>query len=160
MLKNLLKRYCIWTWDTVWFFFVCVCAVLFYFIFPLWWDNYKTSETPSPGLEAEGWTPKWLRLKLHCNWTWSFFLFSILFYLYIYIYVFSFIYLFFIFILIFILFIFLFSILCLSNAFSAYGWLAHCLSMFISLKLSCLFVCFFLLFCFVFQLDYLFFPFP
>jgi hypothetical protein len=33
------------------FFF---CAVLFYFMHPLWWDNYRaTSEAPSPGLETE-----------------------------------------------------------------------------------------------------------
>jgi hypothetical protein len=54
------------------FFFFCVA--LFYFMLPLWWDNYRTtSEAPSPGLEAEGWTPKLLRLKLHCIWTWRFF---------------------------------------------------------------------------------------
>jgi hypothetical protein len=58
-LKNLLKLYCIWTWDTWWGFVcvcvcVCVCVVLFYFMCPLWWDNYRTtSEAPSPGLETE-----------------------------------------------------------------------------------------------------------
>jgi hypothetical protein len=46
------------------------CVVLVYFIFPLWWDNYRTtSEAPSPELEAEGWRPKLLRLKLYCIWT-------------------------------------------------------------------------------------------
>jgi hypothetical protein len=56
------------------FFFVLCCVVLFCFsFFPLWWDNDRTtSETPSPGLEAEGWTPKLLRLKLYCIWTWKF----------------------------------------------------------------------------------------
>jgi hypothetical protein len=71
MLKNLLKLYYIWTWDTllsffsVFFFFFLLCAVLFHFIFPIWWDNYRTTtEEPSLGLEAEGRTPKLLRLKL------------------------------------------------------------------------------------------------
>jgi hypothetical protein len=57
MLKNLLKLYCIRTWDTWWGFVcvcVCVCVVLFYFMRPLWWDNYRTmSEAPSQGLETE-----------------------------------------------------------------------------------------------------------
>jgi hypothetical protein len=75
MLKNLLKLYCIWTWDTLWCFF---CFFFFWFgffgIFPFWWDNDRTtSETPSPELEAEGRTPKLLRLKLYCIWTWIFF---------------------------------------------------------------------------------------
>jgi hypothetical protein len=97
--------------------------------------------------------------SLHLNLE-GFFLFSIfhfiLFDFILFIYFFSLIYLFFIFILIFILFIFYIqSSLCLSNAFSAYGWLVHCLSLFTSLKLF-LFVS---LFCF-FLLVYLFFPFP
>jgi hypothetical protein len=55
MLKNLLKLYCIWTWDTLCVFFVfCFHAVLFYFMHPLWWNNYRTtSEAPSPWLETE-----------------------------------------------------------------------------------------------------------
>jgi hypothetical protein len=74
MLQNLLKLYCIWTWDTLLLLLFLLCAVLFYFVFPLWWDNYRTTtEAPSPGLEAEG-TPKLLRLKLYCIWTWRFFL--------------------------------------------------------------------------------------
>jgi hypothetical protein len=117
MLKNLLKLYCIWIWDTLWCFF---CFVLFCFVyvsfFPLWWDNDRTtSETPSPGLEAEGRTPKLLRLKLYYIWTWRFF-----FHLFIY--------------------LFFQSSLYLSNACSAYCWLVHYLSLFISLKL---FVCLF-----------------
>jgi hypothetical protein len=92
MLKNLLKFYCIWTWDTLWVFLFCV--ILFYFIFPLWWDNHRTtSGAPSPGLETEEWTPKLLRLKLYCIWTWRFKKC-----IYIYIYIYSFIcFLFFIF---------------------------------------------------------------
>jgi hypothetical protein len=85
MLKNLLKLYCIWTWDTLWGFFVLFCEVLFYFgfssLFPLWWDNHRTtSEAPSPRLEAEGQTPKLLRLKLYCIWTWRFFSFFFLYF--------------------------------------------------------------------------------
>jgi hypothetical protein len=156
MLKNLLKLYCIWTSDTLWvfYFFVLFCTVLFYFIFPLWWDNYRTkSEAPSPGLEAEGWTPKLLRLKLHCIWTWRFFLFN-LFHILFYV-----LHIFFFHLLIFYIysylhsFYFLFSILCLSNAYSAYSWLVQSLPPYI-------FESFFVsLFCF-FLLVYLFFPFP
>jgi hypothetical protein len=59
------------------FWFVLVWFVLFGF-FPLWWDNDRTtSNTSSPGLEAEGLTPKLLRLKLYCIWTWRFFYFFI-----------------------------------------------------------------------------------
>jgi hypothetical protein len=55
-------------------FLAFCCFILFCFVFHLWWDNDKTtSDTPSPGLEAEGWTPKLLRLKLYCIWTWRFF---------------------------------------------------------------------------------------
>jgi hypothetical protein len=51
-------------------FFVCF---VFLVCFPLWWDHDRTtSETPCPGLEAEGLTPKLLRLKLYCIWTWRF----------------------------------------------------------------------------------------
>jgi hypothetical protein len=85
------------------FCFCCFVVCFFYFVFwffPLWWDNDRTtSETLSPGLEAEGLTPKLLRLKLYCIWTLGFF----------------------------------FLILCLSNACSAYHWLVHYLSLFISL---------------------------
>jgi hypothetical protein len=75
MLKYLLKLYCIWTWDIL----LCSLFVCFIFwvFFPIWWDNDRTtSETPSLGLEAEGLTPKLLRLKLYCIWTWGFFLSS------------------------------------------------------------------------------------
>jgi hypothetical protein len=41
-------------------FFVRICVVLFYFMHPLWWDDYRTiSEAPSPGLETE--------ISLHLN---------------------------------------------------------------------------------------------
>jgi hypothetical protein len=69
--------------------FFLFCMVLFYFIFPLWWDNYKTiSEAPSPGLETEGWTPKLLRMKLYCIWTWRFFFIYLFFYFYFYFFLF------------------------------------------------------------------------
>jgi hypothetical protein len=44
------------------------------------------------------------------------------------------------FIYLFFLFLFFFNSLCLSNAFSAYSWLVHCLSLLISLKTFCLFL--------------------
>jgi hypothetical protein len=134
MLKNLLKLYCIWTWDALWgLFFVCFVFSLF----PLWWDNDRTtSETPSPGLEAEKLTPKLLRLKLYWTWTWRFFFHLFIFYFYYFI-------------------IFYFqSSLCLANACSAYCWLVHYLSLFTSLKL------FFVFFLFVFPLFINFFAFP
>jgi hypothetical protein len=118
----------------LWGFFL-FCAVLFYFIFPLWWDNYRTtSEAPCPGLEAEGRTPKLL--------DWNFIAFELGDFLFIYLFIFQ-------------------SSLCLSNAFSAYGWLVHCLSLFISLKLF-LFVslfCFFSTCLFVFPFSFNFFAF-
>jgi hypothetical protein len=79
MLKSLLKLYCIWTWDTLWCFWVFLIFLCLFvlFCFPLWWDNHRTtSETPSPGLEAEGLSPKLLRLNLYCIWTWRFFSFQ------------------------------------------------------------------------------------
>jgi hypothetical protein len=125
MLKNLLKLYCILTWDTLWcLFLVNVCLVWFGF-FPFWWDNDRTtSQTPSPVLEAEDLTSKLLRLKHYCIWTWRFFYFFI-FYFYYYFY-----------------FLFYFvsqSTLYLSNACSAYCWLVHYISLFIPLKHFCLF---------------------
>jgi hypothetical protein len=93
MLKNLLKLHCIWTWDT-WWVFVCVCVCvcgcvdLFYFMHPLWWDNYRTtSEAPSQGLETETdtqiiKTETSLHLNLEVFWFFGVFfnfLFSILF---------------------------------------------------------------------------------
>jgi hypothetical protein len=112
------------------FFFVCVCVVLFYFMHPLWWDNYRTTfEAPSPGLETETETQiikteTSLHLNLEVFWVFFFFLifyFSFHFNSFLYIDI-SFIYLFFIFIHIFIFF-FSFdfqSSLCLSNVCSAY----------------------------------------
>jgi hypothetical protein len=111
-------------------FFVCYFALFCVFgFFPLLWDNDRTtSETPSPGSEAKGLTPKLLRLKLYCVWTWR---------------IFSFIYDLF----------FFQSSLCLSNTCSAYCWLVHYLSLFIPLKLF-----FVSLFCFFYLFVNLFFP--
>jgi hypothetical protein len=131
------------------FLFVClfVFSFLFFFcFFPLWWDNNRTtSETPYPGLEAEGLTPKLLKLKIYCIWTWRFFNFFTYFFLILFLFLFLFIYLF---------IYFSQSSLCLSNASTAYCWLVHCLSPLISLKLF-LFVC---LFDLVFFFVYLSFP--
>jgi hypothetical protein len=77
----------------LWVFFVCVYAVLFYFMCPLWWDNYRTtSEAPSPGLETETDT-KIIKneASLHLNLEGSFFyLFFILFYFIFCIYIYFF----------------------------------------------------------------------
>jgi hypothetical protein len=106
-------------------------------------------------------TPKLLRLKLHCIWTWRFFfyfLLFILFYFILFIYIFfSFIYFLFLFLYLFFLFFYFQSSLCLSNAFSAYGWLLHFLSLFMSLKLLLFvslfcFLSFYLIICFSFFL--------
>jgi hypothetical protein len=129
------------------FLFCFVFCVLFYFMCLLWWDNYRTtSEAPSPGLEAETDT-KIIKTEtsLHLNLEGFFnFLFFILFYFILFIYFFlSFTYFLFLFLSLFFLF-FIFNPLSVSNTFSAYGWLVHCLCQFISLKLL-LFVS---LFCF------------
>jgi hypothetical protein len=173
MLKNLLKLYCIWTWNTLWGFFCFVlCSFVLFYFSPLR-DNYRTtSEAPSPGLQAEGWTTKLLRIKLHWIWTWRI---SFIFILFIYSFStphFSFcfiLYTFFSFHLpIFYFYSYLNSSsfyfqssLCLSNAFSGYGWLVHCISLFISLKLF-LFLslfCFFSTCLFVFPVSFNFFAF-
>jgi hypothetical protein len=49
--------------------FVFLCFA-FCFFFPFWWDNNRTtSETPSPGLEAERLTRKIIKTEtlLHLN---------------------------------------------------------------------------------------------
>jgi hypothetical protein len=113
--------YFIWTWDTLLCFVFLFCCFSF---FSFWWDNDRTtSETSSPGLEAEGQTQKLLGLKLYCISTKSFLIFIY------FIYCFH-------------LLFFIFHPLCLSNACSAYCWIVHYLSLFISLKLFCLFLCF------------------
>jgi hypothetical protein len=47
-------------------FFFGGCSFVLLYASPLMRQHRTTSETPSPALEAEGRTPKLLRLKLHC----------------------------------------------------------------------------------------------
>jgi hypothetical protein len=130
MLKNLLKLYCIWSWDTRWYFFVLCCCVWFglvWFFSPLkrqrqnyFWDTIS---------RIGGWGNNIKIIKtetlLHLNLE-IFFNYSIFCQLFIYLF---------------------FNHLCLSNACSSYYWY-----LFISLKLFCLFLCFvvfyFLFLCF------------
>jgi hypothetical protein len=128
MLKNLLKLYCIWTWDTLWCLF-CFVLCCFLFISPLMRQRQNYFWDTISKIGGSGISTKIIKTEilLHLN-------------LEIF-----FIYIFFIFIY---LFYFSFSILCLSNACSAYCWLGHYLSLFISLKL--LFVCFVFFYLFVF----------
>jgi hypothetical protein len=99
MLKNLLKLYCILTWDTLGsFFFILFCKLLFYFGFsrllPLWWDSHRTiSEAPYPEMDGEGQTPKLLRLKRYWIWTWRFYICIYCIYWFIYFYLFIYYYL-------------------------------------------------------------------
>jgi hypothetical protein len=132
MLKNLLKLYCIWTWDSLWGFFVCFLQFWFTLFFPF----DETTTEPHLRHHLQDWRMR--DEHQNCIWTWRFFKkFYCIFYFY-FIYTYFFIYLFLIF-----LFIFYFqSSLCLSDAFSAYGWILHCLS----LLFETFFVCFFVLF--------------
>jgi hypothetical protein len=140
------------------FFFWCSFILLY--VFPLMRQLQSNIWGIICKTVAWGTNTKILKTEtlLHLNLE-VFIFYFVLFYIYTF---FSFIYLFFIFILIFTLFIFYFqSFLCLSNAFSAYGWLVHCLSLFISLKLF-LFValfCFFSTWLFVFPFSFNFFVF-
>jgi hypothetical protein len=110
-----------------WFsYFFCFLGVFLVF-FPFDEKNNRTtSVTPSPGLEAEGLTPKLLRLKLYCIWTWRFFNLILLYFIFQ-------------------------SSLCLSNACLAYYWLVYYLPIYIFETflficlfcfLTCLFICF------------------
>jgi hypothetical protein len=98
MLKNLLKLYCIWTWDTLWGFFVCSTLCVPF-------DETMTGQQLRHHLQdwKVRWTPKLLRLKFHCIWTRRFFFSSIFsfsfisFNLYMYIFSLSFIYFLFLF---------------------------------------------------------------
>jgi hypothetical protein len=83
------------------------CAVLFYFMCPLWWENYKTtSETPSPGLETEIDT-KIIKTEtsLHLNLEVFFFQFFIFFY-FIFIHIYNFFHLHFLFLFLYLFFLF------------------------------------------------------
>jgi hypothetical protein len=104
------------------FLCVCVCVVLFYFMRPLWWDNYKTiSEAPSPGLETEMdtqiiKTETSLHLNLEVFWFFGFFLkFSIFHFILIHFYILIFLsFTYFLFLFLSLFFYFWFSILSLS----------------------------------------------
>jgi hypothetical protein len=134
MLKNLLKLYWIWTWDTLWVF-CCCCSVLFVlFCFQFFsllmrqWQNYFWDTISRIG--SWGANTKIIKTEtlLHLN-----------------------LEIFFIYLLFLLFFILYFrSSHYLSNACLAYCWLVHYLSLFISLKLflfvlffsTCLFICF------------------
>jgi hypothetical protein len=146
MLKNLLKLYCIWTWDTLWVVFVCVqfCSTL---CIPF--DETTTEQHLRNHLQD--WrlrrTPKLLRLNFiafelgDLFYFFNFFLFYILFY-FIYVYIFlSFTYFLFLLLSLFFLF-FIFNPLCLSNACSTNCRFVHQGSLFMPLKLFCLIPCF------------------
>jgi hypothetical protein len=77
MLKNLLKLYCIWTWDNL----LCFGFFCFFCIFLLMrqWQNYWDTISRNGDWGAN---TKLLRLKLYCIWTWTFFI-STYFYLYL-----------------------------------------------------------------------------
>jgi hypothetical protein len=145
MLKNLLKLYCNWTWD-IWWAFLFVCFLFLWgfvlrYVSPLMRQLQNNIWGPISRIADWGMNTKIIKteISLHLNLEVFLFVCFILFYfLYIYFFL-SFTY-FFIFILTFTLFIFYFqSSLCLSNAFSAYGWLVHCL-------FETSFVCFFVFF--------------
>jgi hypothetical protein len=103
----------------VFFSFLLFCFIWFFPSLMRQWQN--SSETPTPGLEAEGLMPKLLRLKLYCIWTWRFFYY---------------------------LFYFIFSILSLSNACSAYCVLISTLYLPVYIFETFLFVFFYLFICF------------
>jgi hypothetical protein len=120
----------------VWFVCVCVCVcsfVLFY-VSPLMRQLQNKPEAPSPGLEADGQTPKLLRLKLLAFDLEVYFLFFIHFILFYFSFFSSFTYFLFLFLSLFLLF-FIFNPLSVSHAFSPCGSLVTCLILFISLKL-------------------------
>jgi hypothetical protein len=132
-------------------FYFWLFAVPFYFIFPLWWDNYRTTtEAPSPGLEAEGWTSELLRLKLYCIWTWRFFHFYVIYFLFYFIYL----YFFHLLIFIFILFIFYFqsSVTLMSFQLTVDYTVSPCFYLW---NFFCLFLCFvFYFFVFLFSFNF------
>jgi hypothetical protein len=117
MLKNLLKLYCICSWDTLWVYF-CVC-VQFCPTLCIHFD--ETTREQQLRHHLQNWrvkqTPTLLRLKLHCIWTLRvFFYFSFCFIL-IYIFFLSFTYFLFLFLSSFFLF-FIFNPLSLYCLFS------------------------------------------
>jgi hypothetical protein len=149
MLKNLLKLLHL---NLVHFVGFCVCVYSFVLLYvsPLLrqlQNNIWGTISRTAGWEMNTKIIK-TEISLHLNLEGFFFLFFILFYFILFIYFFSFTYFLFLFLSLFLSFFYFQSSLCLSNAFSAYGWLVNCLSLFTSLK-RFLFVS---LFCFFFYL--------
>jgi hypothetical protein len=126
MLKNLLKLYCIWTWDTLWVCVcvcvcVCMCSFVLLYVSPLmrklqnniwgtisriggWGTNRKIIKTEiSLHLNLEGFFNYYFLFCFILVFYTYFFYHLLIFYFYSYLYSFY----------------FLFSILSLSNAFSA-----------------------------------------
>jgi hypothetical protein len=101
MLKNLLKRYCISTWDNLW---ICLFFLFFFsYVTPLMRQLQNNIWGTISRIGGWGTKPKLLRLKLHCIWTSRVFFYFITFYFifhfilfFIHTYIFSFIYLFYI----------------------------------------------------------------
>jgi hypothetical protein len=85
MPKNLLKLYCIWTWDTLWVFLMQFYSTLCVPFVETTTEEHLRHHLQKWRLRRK---PKLLTLKFHCIWTWRFFsfLFFILFY-FIYIYI-------------------------------------------------------------------------
>jgi hypothetical protein len=146
MLKNLLKLYCIGTWDTWWVFFLCSFVLLY--VSPLMRQLQNKIWGTISRIGGWGTNTKIIKTEtsLHLNLEVFIFYFVLLYFI---LYIFSFIYLLFLFLSLLFLF-FIFNPLCFSNAFSVYSWLVHCLSLFISLKvfLFLCFVFFYLIICF------------
>jgi hypothetical protein len=126
MLKNLLKLYCIWTWDTLWGFFVlfCLCgSVLFYFS-PLMRQLQNNIWGTISRIGGWGMNTKIIKTEtsLHLNLEF-FFIFIFCLFLFLFFNIYFFIYLF--------IYFYFQSSLCLSSAFSAYSSLVHCISVYI-----------------------------
>jgi hypothetical protein len=104
MLKTLLKLYCIWTWDTLWGFFVLCGSVLFYFS-PLMRQLQNNIWGTISRIWGWGMSTKIIKTEILLHLNLQMFLFLLFIYLFtfnLYTYIF------------FRLFIFLFSILSLS----------------------------------------------
>jgi hypothetical protein len=126
MLKNLLKLYCIWTWDTWWAFFFFFCSFVLLYASSLMRQLQNNIWGTISRIRGWGMNTKIIKteISLHLNLGVFIFYFALFYFINVCFFL-SFTY-FLIFILIFTLFIFYFqSSLCLSNAFSAYGWLVH-----------------------------------
>jgi hypothetical protein len=153
MLKKWLKLYCIWTWDTLWIFFLVLCSFVLFYVTPLMRQLQNNISGTISRIGGWGMNTKIIKTEtsLHLNLEGFFFIFYFILYIYFFL---SFTYFLFSFLSLFFLF-FIFNPLCLSNAFSAYSRLVHWLSLFISLKL----LLFFSTWLFVFPFSFNFFAF-